>query len=405
MERAVAEHPPVKRAGHGSLSFGETLQRTGMHLLYEEMDGAVVGTIPAIARMPLMQIGRIGGMVDRGRRRQGRALDMMGLGPRETPSETVLTGPSFTLRSYGCSGGEDRTVLIVPAPIKRAYIWDLDPQISVVRRFLREGIRVRLIRWEMPGIREQSLGLAHYADHCILECLDAVKSGPGKDRPILAGHSLGGTFAAIFAALHPDLVGGLVLLGAPVRFGPGMGAIDFLVARAPDARVFTCLTGNVHGSFLSAMSTLASPASFQTERWTDWPASLPVPRLLRTHLKVLRWTLDELPMPGLLFEEIMERLYRRDCFMSSTLEIDGMPVSPLNVRAPILTVADRRSVLVPPEASLPLHDIARSPANRVLWYEEEPGVALQHVGMLVGRKAHRSLWPGILRWIKDRDGA
>ncbi len=375
-----------------------------MHLLSEDTAGAAVDAINRIARMPLSQIGRLCGMIDRDRRRRGRVLDTIGLGPRETPSETVLAGPSFALRSYGDAGSEGPAVLIVPAPIKRAYIWDLDPQVSVVRRFLRQGIRVRLIRWEMPGIREQGLGLAHYAGQCILDCLGAMKSGLWGKRPFLAGHSLGGTFAAIFASLHPDMVGGLVLLGAPIRFGPGMGAIDSLVARAPDARVFPFVPGNVPGWFLSAMSTLAAPSSFQTERWVDWQASLLDPRLLATHLKVLRWTLDELPMPGLLFEEIMERLYRRDCFMSSTLEIDGRPVSPLNIRVPILTVADRRSVLVPPEASLSLHDIAGSPANRVLWYEEEPGVALQHVGMLVGRKAHRSLWPGILRWIKERDG-
>lgn len=183
-----------------------------------------------------------------------------------------------------------------------------------------------------------------------------------------------------------------------------MGAIDSLVARAPDARVFTSVPGNVHGWFLGTMSTLASASSFQTERWADWQASLPDPRLLKTHMKVQRWTLDELPMPVLLFQEVMERLYRRDCFMSSTLEIGGGYASPRNIRAPILTVANRRSVLVPPEASLPFNDIAGSRENRVLWYEEEPGVALQHVGMLVGRRAHRCLWPGILRWIGGRRG-
>ncbi|HPD20478.1 MAG: alpha/beta fold hydrolase [Desulfomonilia bacterium] len=346
-------------------------------------------------------LGYLGGMIDRYRRRRGRVLDAMGLGPRETPSETVLRGPTYTLRLYGGQGGKGPAVLIVPAPIKRAYIWDLDHEISAVRRFLGQGIRVWLIRWEMPGIQDQGLGLAHYAGRYILDCLEAMESGPKNKRPILAGHSLGGTFAAIFAALHPDMVGGLVLLGAPIRFGPGVGAIDSLVARAPGACVFTSISGNVPGWFLGAMSTLASPASFQAERWADWQSSLTDPRLLRTHMKVRRWTLDELPMPGLLFEEVVERLYRRDCFMGSRLDIDGKCATPRSIRAPILTVADRRSVLVPPEASLPLNDIAGNQANRVLWYEEEPGVALQHVGMLVGRRAHQSLWPAILRWIGE----
>jgi polyhydroxyalkanoate synthase len=35
----------------------------------------------------------------------------------------------------------------------------------------------------------------------------------------------------------------------------------------------------------------------------------------------------------------------------------------------------------------------------VLWYEGDVGVALQHVGMLVGSNAHQALWPEILQWL------
>jgi polyhydroxyalkanoate synthase subunit PhaC len=35
-----------------------------------------------------------------------------------------------------------------------------------------------------------------------------------------------------------------------------------------------------------------------------------------------------------------------------------------------------------------------------LEYERETAVALQHVGALVGRRAHRRLWPRILDWIE-----
>jgi polyhydroxyalkanoate synthase len=35
----------------------------------------------------------------------------------------------------------------------------------------------------------------------------------------------------------------------------------------------------------------------------------------------------------------------------------------------------------------------------VLWYEGDVGVVLQHLGMLVGRRAHQELWPAILDWM------
>jgi polyhydroxyalkanoate synthase len=34
-----------------------------------------------------------------------------------------------------------------------------------------------------------------------------------------------------------------------------------------------------------------------------------------------------------------------------------------------------------------------------LWYQGDTGVALQHLGMLVGRQAHKYLWPEVIRWL------
>jgi polyhydroxyalkanoate synthase len=42
--------------------------------------------------------------------------------------------------------------------------------------------------------------------------VDAIAGDGGGERVLLAGHSLGGTLAAIFATLNPDRVRGLVLL-------------------------------------------------------------------------------------------------------------------------------------------------------------------------------------------------
>src|SRR3954469_17538461 len=86
--------------------------------------------------------------------------------------------------------------------------------------------------------------------------------GWGGQRVLLAGHSLGGTLAAIFAALHPDRVRGLVLLEAPAKFGRAAGAFAPLVAVAPCAGALRAILGDVPGSFLDIASIAASPASF-----------------------------------------------------------------------------------------------------------------------------------------------
>jgi polyhydroxyalkanoate synthase len=67
--------------------------------------------------------------------------------------------------------------------------------------------------------------------------------------------------------------------------------------------------------------------------------------------------------------------------------------------APLLSVVNPQSPLVPPCAVLPFHTAAQSVDHKVLWYSGDIGVGLQHVGVLVGRKARRDVWPEILRWI------
>ena len=364
-----------------------------------------------MAGAPRGAAGRTGGgwdgldQVDRLRRWQGELLDRLGWGPVETAHRVVFSEPGVELRAYGGDGsGTGPVLLIVPAPIKRAYIWDLMPEASVVRRCMEGGLRVYMAVWTDPGPGEQGFGLAEYADRLILDCLAAVEAETGEPGALLAGHSLGGTLAAIFAALHPKRVRGLALLEAPIRFGRNAGAFAPVLALAPDAGAITAALGggNVPGSFIDLVSVAADPVTFVSSRFVDRLVSLNDSRALQTHVRVERWTLDEFPLPPRLFEEVVEQLYRGDRFMAGTLRVAGRLASPERVAAPVLSVLDPRSRIIPPPAVLAFHEAVPSRGKRVLHYEGDRGVSLQHVGVLVGRSAHRTLWPEILRWIGER---
>jgi len=242
------------------------------------------------------------------------------------------------------------------------------------------------------------VGLADYADRLILDALDAIAAETGDHHVLLAGHSLGGTLAAIFAARHPERVRGLVLLEAPLAFGPKAGVFAPLVAGTPPVSGLHVLLGTVPGSFLTAISVAAAPNSFAAEVWRDRLASLADPQDVLLHSRVIRWALDEFPMASRLLEDIVEALYRQDLFARGRLRVAGRVVGPQGLRMPILAVVDPRSTIIPPASALS----ALSGANvRVLHYTGDRGVALRHVGVLVGRSAHAVLWPAIQRWMAE----
>ena len=326
--------------------------------------------------------------LDRLRRLQGSMLDVAGLRFAETPYRIAHDAAGVALRRYTGDRGGGPLVLILPAPIKRAYIWDLAPGASAVRQCVDGGARVYLAEWRPAP---PDYGLAEYGERLILGCLDAA----GAERAVLLAHSLGGLFAAIFAALHPERVQGLGLIAAPLRFGDATPALGRMVAGLHSDG----LPDSVPGSFLSAASASAAPAVFGFGRLLDAMLSASDPVALRTHFLVERWTLEEFALPRQLVAELAGQIVREDRFMRGVLEIGGRIAAPSRVTAPILCVVDPRCPLVPAAAVLPFVEAAASSDKVVLHYEGDIGVALQHVGPLVGHSAHARLWPRILAWI------
>ena len=189
-----------------------------------------------------------------------------------------------------------------------------------------------------------------------------------------------------------------MLLEAPLHFGRDAGDVAAMVARL-DTGVAEAFPRGVPGSLLTLAAAAAAPAAFQFDRWTDLLGCLADPRALATYLRVLRWTLDEFRQPRRLFGDVVERLYRRDEFATGTLRVAGRTVGPADVVAPVLTVVAPHSQVVPPSAVLAVHDAFTAAGKQVLEYHGDTGVVVQHLGVLVGRNAHRTLWPQILSWL------
>ncbi|HJW54164.1 MAG TPA: alpha/beta fold hydrolase [Burkholderiaceae bacterium] len=331
---------------------------------------------------------------------QGKLLDSAGLGRLETPYRILHSETGLKVRKY------DRTVasnvpavLIVPAPIKRAYIWDLSPDISVVRRCIEHDMQVYLAEWTTVDDTQRDWGLEDYGDRFLSACLGAIEADSGETAAVIAAHSLGGVFATIFACMRPEKVRALLLLETPLHFAGDAGDFAPLVAATPDTRPLETAPGVIPGSLLSLVSAIAAPRTFQWERCMDWSLSMASPKALDTCIRVERWTYDEFPLPARLFSEIVEMLYRDDRLMNGRLRIQDKLIGPGALHVPLLNVIDPHSTIIPPRSVLPFHEAAASAVKKVLTYEGDFGIGIQHVGVLVGTNAHHFLWPAIFNWL------
>src|SRR5436305_4951960 len=252
------------------------------------------------------------------RRSFGRMLDHAGLAPQEAAWHSVLKGSDLQLRRYDQHAGTAGAVLIVPAPIKRSYIFDLLPEVSVIRRLTEAGFSVYLSEWREEESASGDLGASVESLRIALE---HIASEHGR-APILIGHSLGGTLAAILAAIEPHRVDKLVLIEAPLRFGEQTGALRQITSY-PDSWLFGGTIEAIPGSLLGLASVAAAPEEFAFGHWSDAWASLPDPKAFAIHSRVIRWGLDEFAPPAALLRSVVDLLYRQDRFARNELRLLG----------------------------------------------------------------------------------
>lgn len=341
--------------------------------------------------------------IDETRRHIGKIFDTIGLGPQEAPYHVIANFPGARVRKYlHQTNPSGPVILVVPAPFKQPYIWDLMPTLSVIRQCLARQFQVYLLEWTVPTKHEDGFGLAEYAQYLPLAAVKVIETETGSSTPILVGHSLGGTFAAIFATLFPERVGGLVLADAPLAFGEHGGPFTRAMAAIPHARIIRNLAGSpIPGSLINMLSVAAAPEVFEAQRFANLASSWFDPQALRIHALVERWTYDEFPLPGQLFEETLEQLYREDRFLNGTLQVGGCCADLARLQAPTIAIINPAGQVVPPDSLRKGLEAAPDLSVEILTYKGNHGPIFQHLGPLVAPSAHKQLWPRILEWVSE----
>jgi polyhydroxyalkanoate synthase len=263
---------------------------------------------------------------------------------------------------------------------------------------LRHGLRIYLLEWKPPHGQSAICGLAEYADDAISEALAAVLKEVGTVKPFLMGHSLGATMTAIFAALHPEYLSGLLLLCAPLCLHPGVSPFRDVLAAVPPSQLSEM--GIVPGSLMSQLSAMASPTTFVWSRLWDAAVTAMDPRASDVRQRVEHWALDEVPLSGKLVHEILQTLYQENQLCNGTLTIRGRSIGPSCIRLPTLAVANTIDEVAPPASVIPFFKAMSGADTTLIKYSGEVGVVLQHLGIFVGRDAFARIWPEIVSWIR-----
>ena len=136
-------------------------------------------------------------------RRRASAGFELGNDLAATPGSVIFQNELMQLIQYAPATEtvHKRPLLYVPPLVNKYYLLDLQPKSSLIRWLVEQGHTLFVISWVNPGPELADKGLADYLELGPLAALRAIEKATGESELDLFGFCMGGTLAAIAAAL------------------------------------------------------------------------------------------------------------------------------------------------------------------------------------------------------------
>jgi len=282
-----------------------------------------------------------------------------------TPGTVVMREPMFELIRYApdpnCAQVDATPLLIVPSWIMRYYILDLQPQDSLVRSLVAQGRQVYIMSWKNPGPQEADWSMQDYVVEGVLRAVDAVLadaafllSGSASKKAAsihLAGYCLGGTVAAVAAALlarqRRPVLASLTLLASLTDYAqPGPLGLLIDANQSAAIQAITESTGYLDGRMMTATFRFLNMRDF------FWTRAVPA-YLLGQHRPLndlMAWNADTTRLPARMHAQLLQDFYLGNALARGQYPVDGHPVSLHDIQCPLFVVSTERDYVCPWES-------------------------------------------------------
>jgi len=316
-----------------------------------------------------------------------------------TPSQTVYRRDTLKLNRYISENPQlfDTPLLCVFALVNRPYILDLKPGKSVVAHFVNGGFDTYKIDWGVPSHAERFLNMEDYIEGYMNGVVDFVRERTGSDKINLLGYCMGGSMSAMYTALHQDKIKNLILMAAPIDWSNQ----EHLLARWTDAEVFDVdrlidVCGNAPAEMLQGSFMLLKPVSTLVEKYFTLYDNMENEKFLEDFFAMETWLNDNIPVAGEMFREFVKYCMQQNRLIKGELKVGTKLVNLKKITCPVLNLAAEQDHLVPCGQSLPLEGAIKSDDYEAVTFPAG------HIGLAVGSKANRELWPKACQWLGKR---
>jgi polyhydroxyalkanoate synthase len=321
-----------------------------------------------------------------------------------TPKDVLYERETWALYHYHplAEAKEKYSVplLIIPPLINGYEVADLQPDRSLVRNLLKEGMDVYLVNWGYPKRADMYLTWDDYVCDFIDDAVERVQADSGVDKINLFGICQGGTMSTCYAALYPEKLRNMVLTVTPVDFHAGkvegkphVGLL-FEMGKSTNADLMREAFGLIPADVLNVSFLMAAPLTLMFGKYADTMDIVEDRDALLNFLRMEKWLFGGPEIAGGAYHQLVKTFLQENALVEGKLELDGRKVDLKELKLPILNIYGERDHLVPPGCTVAL---GKHVGNKKDY--EELCIKTGHIGIYTGGLSQKVLAPSASEWL------
>jgi poly(3-hydroxyalkanoate) synthetase len=310
-----------------------------------------------------------------------------------TKNQISLELPSMRLRQFGGSREGTPTLVCAPLALHDATLTDFAPGHSLIAALQASGLRnVFVTDW-----RSASPEIRLYAIDNYLAELNVVVDELG-GYANLVGLCQGGWMALAYAARYPTKVRALVVAGTPVDIQAGSSELSQLAHNVPLStfrRLVDIGDGRVRGDHLLQLWKNPPLESEVIHRLLEIRDDIASQNSCELIALFREWYGRPIDLPGVYYLQVVSWLYKENQLATGRFTGLGRDIDLSRVKVPIFLLGARDDEIVAPEQLLAARRLVGTERRQI----RQAIIGCSHLGLFMGARTLRSVWPKIGRWL------
>jgi len=284
-------------------------------------------------------------------------------------------------------------VIVSFAMLNRQDVLDIQPDRSLMKKLLDEGLDIYIMDWGYPTKADRYLTMEDYIDGFLNDAVDYIRKSTKNKKIHMQGICQGGTYSMIYASLYPEKIKSLTTYVAPYDFSTN-ACMLYKWTKYIDVDTMVDTIGTIPGEMVDGAFGMLKP-SMNISKYLGIMDSLEDKNKMLNFLRMEHWKSDLPAIAGEMYRKYLKDLFRDNKLIKGEFELGGRKVDLKNMTAPFLNVYATEDTIIPNESTLSIMDKIGSKDKKEYAF---PG---GHIGVFVGGKSQKELGPAVAKWVGE----